>query len=232
MSDLVSLSTLRSKSRFRADLVNSNFVTDAELNGYIQDSYKELYDLLVEAVEDYGLTSSNVTISSGNTMPIPATLYKLRGVDDITDTGNPRTVRKFMFGERNDYLFSERMSLGAEFADVMYRMLGSVIEILPPDRAARPYTLWFVPTPTVPTADSDTIDVINGFDEYIVIDAAIKCKIKSEENHADLDKAKANMLDRVYRMRKNRDQNIPEKVTRIRNRRRTGFYSYIGDTSL
>lgn len=232
MTDTISLLNLRTKVRQRADMVSSLFVTDAELTGYVQDSYKELYDLLVDSVEDYNLSSSTISITSGNSMPLPTDHYKLRGVDDLTDISNPRTIRKFMFGERNDYLFSERLALGAEFSDLMYRIEGSTIVILPPDRATRSYKVWYVPLPIVPALDADTIDAINGFDEYVVIDAAIKCKIKEESSVTDLNTAKKNIYERILRMRNNRDQNIPEKVTRIRNRRRTGFYSYLGDTSL
>lgn len=235
MTDTITLVNLRTKARERADMVSSLFVTDSELNGYIQESYKELYDLLVDAVEDYNLTSlsdSTTTITTGNTFNLPTDHYKLRGVDDLTDAQNPRTVRKFNFGERNDYLFSERLSLGAEFSDVLYRVAGSKIYILPPDKAARVYRIWYVPLPTVPTSDSDTIDAINGWAEYVIIDAAIKCRIKEESDVRELRNSKKDVYERITRMKNNRDQNIPDKVTRIRNRRRTGFYSYLGDTQL
>ena len=42
MTDFVALNTLRDEARQRADQVNSEFVTDAELNGYLNNSWSEL----------------------------------------------------------------------------------------------------------------------------------------------------------------------------------------------
>jgi len=48
------LGTIRTTVRQRTDKVNSQFVTDPELNGYINSSIQELYDLLIGAYgEDY-----------------------------------------------------------------------------------------------------------------------------------------------------------------------------------
>lgn len=229
MTDTISLSTLRTNVRQRADMVSSLFVTDAELNGYIQASYKELYDILVDAVEDYNLSTSTLTISSGSTFPLPTDFYKLRGIDDLQDTSNPRTVRKFMLSERNDYLLIDRVALATEFSDVVYRLTGSTVQILPVDSAKRTYKIWYVPLPTVPAADGDTIDAINGFDEYVTVDAAIKCKLKEESNVTDLTRAKAALYERITRMKSNRDENLPDKVSRVRNKRLNGRQSYLMD---
>lgn len=230
MSDLITLLSLRTRTRQRADMVGSNFCTDTEINGYITDSYKELYDMLVDAVEDYNLSSASSTITTGSTFNLPSDFYKLRGLDDMQDTSTPRTVKKYLFGERNDYPYSERLAIGSEYSDVLYRIVGATIQIVPPERAARTYRLWYVPTPTIPASDVATIDAVNGFDEYIVIDAAIKCLIKEESSTTALEKQKANIVERIARMKANRDQGNPERVTRVRNRRRG--YSYLGESSL
>ena len=60
MTDFVSLSTLRLLARQRADMENSQFVTDTEMRRYINRGYAELYDLIVTSAnsEDYFLESS------------------------------------------------------------------------------------------------------------------------------------------------------------------------------
>ena len=53
----MSLPQLRTASRQRADMVYSQFVSEAELNSYINASYFELYDLLVQKYgNDYYMT--------------------------------------------------------------------------------------------------------------------------------------------------------------------------------
>jgi hypothetical protein len=49
----MSLGELRLRAQQRADRVNSNFVTLPEWNYYINQSYYELYDLLITVYEDY-----------------------------------------------------------------------------------------------------------------------------------------------------------------------------------
>ena len=67
MTDYVALSTLRTLSRQRADMENSQFITDTEMLRYINRGYAELYDLLVTAAnsEDYFLKDSTVQLVSG-----------------------------------------------------------------------------------------------------------------------------------------------------------------------
>ena len=46
------LGNIRATVRQRADMVNTQFVTDAELNGYISASYFELYDIIIQKFGD------------------------------------------------------------------------------------------------------------------------------------------------------------------------------------
>ena len=116
-SGLLSLYQIRQMSRERADRVNSNFVTDAELNTYINQSAYELYDLLTTVYEDY-YAAPPITIptnGSSNQYDLPngvnysgaRPFYKLLGVDmGLTTVGNAWvTLHKFNFVSRNRYVF-------------------------------------------------------------------------------------------------------------------------------
>jgi hypothetical protein len=232
MADTLTLLQLRTRSRERCDMVNSTFVTDAEFNGYINYSYKELYDLIIDAVEDYNLSQSSFTISSGNTASLPSDFYKLRGLDDMSDPANPRTVRKFIWNERNDYnpYGLARLPLGNEYSDVNYRIVGSQLIFQPPEAAAKPYNLWYVPTPVDLASDSDVATGINGWLEYVIIDAAIKALVKEESDTRALERAKGSIRDRINDMKNSRDQGLPEKISRVRNKRYRGL-NY-GDSGL
>jgi hypothetical protein len=50
------LSELKLEVRRRSDMENSQFVKDNELTTYINQSYVELYDLLISVYEDYFVT--------------------------------------------------------------------------------------------------------------------------------------------------------------------------------
>lgn len=203
-------------------MVGSSFVSDAELNGYINDSYKGLYDLITEAAEDYNITQLPFTLTgSAYTYTLPTDFYKLKGLDDLTDPSNPRSVRKYNWNERND--FNQHSiyptSLGM-FSDVEYRIVGSSLIFSPISNAAKPYQLWYIPFPATLTADGDLATGINGWLTYVEIDAAIKCLAKEESNTEVLERELARITERIARMRNNRDQGLPEKVSRVRNRQR------------
>ena len=66
MTDLVSLSELRQLTRQRADNENSQFVTDTELTRYLNNSWGELYNLIIENFnDDYFTTSHSFSLTSG-----------------------------------------------------------------------------------------------------------------------------------------------------------------------
>ena len=59
MTDYVTLTELRTLTRQRADMENSQFVDDTELTRYLNNSWGELYNLIGENFnEDYFTTSS------------------------------------------------------------------------------------------------------------------------------------------------------------------------------
>lgn len=211
-------------------MVNSEFITDSEFNNYINDSWKKLYDLITEAVEDYHLISTAFTISSGNTYTLPSDFYKLRGVDDLS-SGKPTTVRKFNFNERNIYADVDLSYSTTEYSDVFYRVIASTLYILPEDRATRNYKLWYYPKATTMSVDGDTIDVINGWDDFITVDVAIKALTKEESDTTALTGEKREIIERITRL-KTRDEGLPEKVSRVRNRRNSLGHVLYDDTYL
>lgn len=110
MANEVTLTDLRNQSRQRADMVNSTFITDAELDGYINEGFLELYDLLTQKFGDeYFHTSFEITIGpTANVYALPSDFYKLKGVEIDQAGGGNRftTVVPFMFQERNRYAFN------------------------------------------------------------------------------------------------------------------------------
>lgn len=209
----MTLSELITAARQRADMVNSTFIQDAEWTSYINSSYAELYDILVSRFEDYYTAIQSFTISSGNTYNLPAALYKIRGLDFSLSSDSWATVRKYNFDERNRVDNSQARTLRGNF-DRQYRVMGSKLYILPEGNAAGTYRLWYIPryTPLVNTTDeaSDVLD----FEEYIVVDAAIKALIKEESDTQVLMVIKQQLKDRIEAMAANRDTQ-PERIADV-----------------
>ena len=70
----ITLAELRTQSRQRADMENSNFISDTELTSYINNSIAELHDIMAEAYgSEYFVTTTTFSVTSGDdTYSLPA----------------------------------------------------------------------------------------------------------------------------------------------------------------
>lgn len=209
------LSTLRERVRQRADMVRSQFVTDAELTGYINAAAFELDDILIASNEDYRTVSITIQIT---TSPIPisaisSSFYKIRGVD-YSLGGEWLPIRAYNFQERGRYITSFRRPY---VADVQYQLIGDQFYILPEDSAPGIYRIWYVPLLTELSADTDTLKGHNGWEEYVVTDAAIRCLQKEESDTTVLERQKLALTKRILEMSAARDQGEPERIADVRS---------------
>jgi hypothetical protein len=212
----ITLLELRTQSRQRADQEDSTFITDTELNSYINNSIAELHDILVQAYgSDYFLSEFNFTTVPDQTdYTLPEDLYKLRGVDVKLNSANWETIRKFNFNERNRLNDFGVWNISG-FSAVRYRVMGSRIRFSPVPDAAVQARLWYVPVAEVLVSDSDELVDYNAYSEYVIVDAAIKMMVKEESDPTVLVKQKADLKRRIEEAANNRDAGNPESVTDV-----------------
>ena len=81
MALTVTLANLRTRVLRRADHENDSFVSTAEANDLVNQSIRELFDILVLTAEDYftSVTPFTITLNSTDTSySLPSDFYKLR----------------------------------------------------------------------------------------------------------------------------------------------------------
>lgn len=219
------LANIRTQVRERCDIENSEFITDSELNSYINLSYADLYDKLVSAFEDYYLTSTTSTVSAGSSsFSVPNDFYKLKAVDYQLSDGNFVSLNKFNFSERNNK-YNNTGSLNNNY-NIRYRLVGNTIELIPTNQATGTYKIWYVPVYTTLSSDSDTLDGVNGWEEYIIVDACIKCLTKEESDTSEFQRQKQYQLKRLEEMKINRDIGQPDTITDIHNQLYDDWFRY------
>lgn len=208
---IVTLSELRTRSRQRSDMVNSGFISDSELNSYINASYAELYDLLVSKHgEDYFIEQYSFTTTiNTETYALPSNFYKLVGVDLQLDTSNNWvSLKRFEFAERNIPQIWD-----IKFVDfIRYRVFGNNIRFSPVPQSNQNLRIWYVPLPDKLVNNNDSFSGVNGFEEYIVIDTAIKMLTKEESDVTSLMMEKMAMKQRIEVMAEARDEGQPSRV--------------------
>lgn len=151
---IVTVQDLINQVRSEADQQNSGFISDLEIATFINNSGKELYDILVGAYGTNYFVAPPASFNTDNindTFPLPdgatsfndnyqnpfiaAPFYKLAGVD-LQLGATPQsyvTLRSFPFGERNKYAVPNFASFYG-FTNIRYQLYGN-------------NTIWFTPLP-------------------------------------------------------------------------------------
>ena len=213
----VTVATIRTNAKAFADMEKSKLVSDTLWLNFINKGYKRLYDLLVSKFEDYyvGDPTAFTVVSGASSYSLPADFYKLRGVDRDIGGGEYVEIFPFNFVDRN------RKRLATRFRSietrVRYRIVGNKLIFTPADLAPGSYQLWYVPRATDLTQDSDTVDGVNGWEEYIELDAAIKALIKEESDPSALMAERAKIEERIETMAANRDVGQSHVIADVSN---------------
>lgn len=236
-SGQMSLGELRLRAKQRADRVASQFVTEEEWNSYINQSYFELYDILIQAYgnEYYVAPGANfVTIGTTRFYNLPdgastfytvdqtpfvaAPFYKLIGVDLALNASNQAyiTLKRFQFIARNNYIYPQITTNLLGVAGMKYRLIGNQIEFIPTPQAGQIIQLWYIPRMVSMLKDTDLCDGVSGWTEYIITDAAIKALQKEESDVTVLMAQKMALIDRIQAAAENRDAGEPDLISNTR----------------
>lgn len=209
---------LRTQARQRADKVNSGFVLDAELNQYVNNSIAELYDLLVAAYgNDYYLkTYTFSTDGIASDYNLPTDFYKMEGLDLYVNSSSFITLKPFQFNERARLQNGNNWAAITQAQGPRYHLKANVISFMPLP-SVNNLTMYYVPVCAELVGDSDTFDGINGWEEYVIIDAAIKMLQKEESDVSILMGQKQMLTKRIEAMAENRDIGHSFKVSDVQN---------------
>ncbi len=217
----LALSTIRQRCRERSDMEASQFITDDELNFYINQSIAELHDMLVQAYgSDYYV--KNVTFQTVgqqeaydlSTIITDDDFYKLRALDARLNGDDWFTLQRFNFNERNRFQhFGVWDYLG--ITNVRYRIVGNELRFVPIPDSTVDVRVWYVPRAATLVADTDTYNDFNGWIEYVIVDCAIKMLNKEESDVSVLLAEKQLLKRRIEEVANNRDASQPESIEDI-----------------
>jgi hypothetical protein len=228
MARLVSLQTMQARVLQRAAMQFAS--ATAALGASSPAQFQgELTDSIVEGIAKlYGLFSrvdgqpyylSSVPFATNSTtdtyrlqQEIPVSDFmKLRGIDVNFGQNIVQTARSFMWHERNRYKWLGGWVYTQPLA---YRMIGNAIKLMPNPGGVFQCMLWYTPAPPVLMQPGDTFDGINGFEEYAILDAAIKLLVRQERlEHAQvLMQMQEAEKQRILTEADNRDAEEPERI--------------------
>ena len=150
MANSATLLSMTTRVRRRADMENTQFVTDNEIYKYLNDSLTELYDLFVTSYQHYVMNEVDTTLDGSGeyfirTVPGQSNFgiddfMKLEGIS-IDVGGRLIAMSRFMFGERDmlEYLPSTVLAYNTK-----YCFIGDRIKFTN-DVANTPIKIWYIP---------------------------------------------------------------------------------------
>lgn len=231
------LGNIRLYAQQRADLVNSQFVTLTEWNQMITKAYKWLYDMLISAYgDDYYMATpyafvtgtgqqytlpdgspnfiSSLAASNAASNAAPA-FYKLMLVEvalNPSDQNSWITIRKYQRIQQNLWNYPNVYTFRG-ITNLRYRLTGNTIMLVPSTQSGQTVRIWYAPRPSSLLLDTDTIDGIAGWEDFIILACAIKAMSKEESDTTDLKAEWQAMYDRLTQMAADRDIAEPETVS-------------------
>lgn len=238
----MSLYELRLRAQQTADRVRSQFVTVDEWNAFLRIAMYELYDILITAYEDlfsdktvfittngsqanYPLPDGTTNYfggtypSTGTTNPAPA-FYKLAGMDLGVNTSNNAwvTLQKYMFIERNKYVYPNSTSTIYGVYNMRYRMMGNNVNIIPTPAGNQQIRMWYSPRLPAMLADNDLTTIgYSGWLRYPIVRTA-KYALDKEEGSdtSKLDAELAYLKTRIEEASQSRDAGLPDVISPTR----------------
>lgn len=220
MSGSVTFLELINQSKDRADMTGSSFVTDPQWKEYINKSKDVLYGKLVAAYgDDYYTTSYSFPLVGGtSSYPLPADFFKLNLVELDIGGGEFIPLDRFTMKNRN------RGYQTRYYETYQYRLIGSNIEFTPNPSSGNTINLWYTPFSPNLVNDGDTLNGFNGWEEFIIIDAAIKAMRKEESDTTELERDRLVFIDEFNSIKQNRDASNPKRVKdKSRNYENDGY---------
>ena len=215
MASNITLLDLRNACKDRADMQNSNFITDDEWNRYINSAAKELYEILILKGLQYTTTTDTISLNgTDDTYDLPSNFFKLVGVDhNINNETYP--MEEYTFQNRNLYNQQNTQRY------LRYRLVGEDMIRFNPKPSAQEITIWYDPVLATLSDDTDTLNGVNGWEEYVIVRSALWAKVKEESETGDLKQDIAFLRDRIETAAENRDLGPAGQVTDVRCDRRS-----------
>lgn len=197
------LAELRAVTRQRANMERSNFVTDTEINGYINTAYSHLYDILTNTFGDEYFSASATLTKVGESpefdiSALDPELYKVISICAVS-SGIRYPIKKI------------------DGLTATYGKLNTSIN---------QFELTYVPMPTQALVDSDAFEIQNGWDDFITSSAAIKCLVKEESDISQIMVEKSEAEERILAMSRSRDVGQVHQVNDVR--RNTSHFFLLG----
>ena len=202
-------------------MADGDFVSDDELDQYINQGVAELHNILVNTHSDYFMaTSTLTTVADTDAYALPDNFLKLLKVR-MTSQGSTYNLKQVMVDEMEGV---PAYGIDNGLVPYRYRILGNQIYLHPtPSTANDSIVLWYVPqsVPLSHPAAKVSYAVAPGFEEFIVSHAAAMMALKEDTDALKHLQRKAEYKRTIQETAKPRNSGDAQRIVDVRRRPRT-----------
>jgi hypothetical protein len=217
----LTLAQIRTQAKRRADMEQSDstgsYISNAEWTDIINEAGSELHDLIVRSDPGYFRSTEDISVVANtetySLSQLDPAFYKVLAVYWMDD-GHRVAMKRFLLHDLDpDYVERDRLASTAG-RPYLYDVLGSDLFLAPKPTASGTVQLWYTPQYVRKSDDSDTFDypVINGWEQFIVLGAAIKALAKENTDVSALLMEKQATEARILNMARVKDQFAARKM--------------------
>lgn len=223
MAYQVKLSALCSRTLQTSNLEGATeFITPTELIDYVNGSIAEWCDEVRGTTWNGTYSRSSLTFTTEanqQTYALPADFLTLLSVD-VFIAGSPISAVAYQEEQRNAFDNYPIMFGWGASNPIYYQVQGDNISLVHAPQGEYEVRLNYTPTAPVLSDPDDYLDSINGWEEFIVLDAAIKCLTKAGELEMiqELKDRRERQRQRIRALAPRRDQQTAEQVHVVFNR--------------
>jgi len=175
---LWTLDDIKTKIKNDLDLTNETMITDAELNGYINQAVQEAEQHVLTIYEDYLLQSAQLSVTSGTSdYDFPSNIYahKIRRIlyDDGTTKYEVQRLKDFKdipYVQTTDYYrYKVVMNSSGDFK----------IKLFPTaqETSTTNFTIWFIGSANTLSASTDKMNIPEAA-QFVVTKSKLECARK------------------------------------------------------
>jgi len=221
-ADSVLISDIITLAKQLSDMENSNFISSSEWLRYADQSYRKFYNLVTTLYEDYNVSSYDyTTVADTEEYTLPTGFLKVRLVELYGVTPRPMTLREWTLTEKN------RLAYSVTGYPIRFSVYGNTLRLMPPPKGPYQVKLWYIPTATSITIDSQSVEVYNGFDTYIALDMAIRARMKEESDASGLMAERDEMRKQLEDTLRGRDAGTPRTMTDLERMNDGTLYPFV-----
>lgn len=197
MGRTYTLAEMRARVLDRVHLEKSKFIDTTRLNEYITTARDRLRELLYFADISWYEQVQVIPGDGTGSYALASDYYGLILVEVAGNSAAGSTIEPIVL---KPYQIQRRAGIrrgrGAGRPEG-YRLTNANIEVSPLMSASWELRVTYAPVAAKLTADDDTIDSVHGYEDLIILDAAIACRIREQNEIADLMAERRMVLDRI-----------------------------------